>query len=82
MSELPIGNPTEYIYNFAQIDEYHVRHLEGMLLTVIDSLGFEKEPKREKAVKDLVRQQVWTWFAPHQSAANVPKLGERTGKKK
>lgn len=53
---------------WALIDEYHVRHLEGMLLTVVDSLGLEKEPVREKAVKNLVRQQVWTWFDPHLSA--------------
>ncbi len=40
------------------IHDYAIQHLEGKLLTLIESWGLKDS--QEKAVKDLVRQEVWS----------------------
>lgn len=35
-------------------------NLEGKILTLIETLGFEA--KREEAVKSIFRQSMWEWF--------------------
>jgi len=39
------------------IQDYQIQNLEGRLLTFIESFGLRES--QEKAVKDLVRQEVW-----------------------
>jgi hypothetical protein len=34
-----------------------MKHIEGMILTIVDSLGFSDS--QERAVKSLVRQAIW-----------------------
>lgn len=44
------------------------RHLEGEMLTLVETFGFEKV--REEAVKSLVRRTIWDYF---QHMKYVPK---------
>jgi len=39
------------------IQEYQLSHLEGRLLTLMESLGLRDT--QEKAIKDLVKNEVW-----------------------
>lgn len=41
-------------------DDSHFSHLEGRLLTILESIGLPEG--QEKAVKDLVRSELWITF--------------------
>lgn len=38
----------------------NMQNLEGRMLTLIDAIGLPQS--QEKAIKDLVRKEVWGWF--------------------
>lgn len=44
------------------IEEYRLSHLEGRLLTLMESLGLRDT--QEKAIKDLVKNEVWRLTSP------------------
>ena len=44
------------------IQEYQLSHLEGRLLTLMESLGLRDT--QEKAIKDLVKNEVWNLTTP------------------
>lgn len=44
------------------IQDHQISHLEGKLLTLIESMGLKDS--QEKAVKDMVRTHVWELLSP------------------
>ena len=57
MKELNVGYGSGYV-----ITDEELRHLEGRLLTLIESIGLKDT--QEKAVKDLIRNEVWLLLSP------------------
>lgn len=55
------GSPLPYSSGYV-VNDYQVQHLEGRLLTLIESIGLKDT--QEKAVKDLVRNEVWMLLNP------------------
>ncbi len=51
--------PYESVY---AISPYQLSHLEGRLLTLIESWGMKES--QEKSVKDLVRKELWDIVTP------------------
>lgn len=44
------------------LEEYQLSHLEGRILTLIESWGLRET--QEKACKDLVRNELWNLLTP------------------
>lgn len=55
------GQPLPYSSVYA-ISDYQLSHLEGRLLTLIESWGMKDT--QEKSVKDLVRKELWDLVQP------------------
>lgn len=44
----------------AIVPNYWISHLEGQVLTLIETLGLQE--KQEKAFKDIFREKLWKWY--------------------
>lgn len=51
------NTPQPYYESGYILDNYHIEHLTGRLLTLIEALGLRES--QEKSLKDLVKQEVW-----------------------
>ena len=48
----------------------HISHLEGRMLTLVDASI--SDPEQRKALKDLFRQDIWTWAMGNNQATHDP----------
>ena len=55
------GQPLPYESVYA-LSQYQLSHLEGRILTLIESWGLKET--QEKAVKDLVKNELWNMVSP------------------
>lgn len=61
MKNSNVGLPFMFSSGYVITDD-QIRHLEGRLLTLVESIGLKDT--QEKAVKDLVRNEVWLLLSP------------------